>query len=63
MTTITRKTALIASEEACGYREEEVRRRAYELYEQRGKTTGYELSDWLQAESEIMADDYESMAA
>ncbi len=28
-------------------------RRAYELYEQRGKEDGHELDDWLQAESEI----------
>jgi len=35
--------------------EAEIRRRAYELYEQRGRTPGYENEDWLVAESEIRA--------
>jgi Protein of unknown function (DUF2934) len=39
--------------EAIAEREEQIRRRAYELYEQRGKVDGYELDDWLQAESEV----------
>jgi len=33
--------------------QEQIRRRAYERYEQRGKNDGYELNDWLQAESEL----------
>jgi hypothetical protein len=33
---------------------EQVRRRAFELYEQRGREEGHELDDWLQAESEIV---------
>jgi hypothetical protein len=33
--------------------EERIRRRAYELYEQRGRFDGFALDDWLQAESEI----------
>lgn len=32
---------------------EQIRRRAYDLYEQRGSTNGHELGDWLQAESEV----------
>jgi Protein of unknown function (DUF2934) len=31
--------------------EDEIRRRAYELYEQRGRVDGYALEDWLQQES------------
>ena len=31
----------------------EVRRRAYEIYLERGGLPGYELEDWLQAESEL----------
>ena len=31
-----------------------IRRRAYELYEQRGREDGFALDDWLQAESEIL---------
>ena len=34
--------------------EERVRRRAYELYVQRGNEAGSELDDWLQAEEEIL---------
>jgi hypothetical protein len=35
--------------------EEEIRRRAYELYMQRGCTPGQDHSDWVEAELEIMA--------
>ena len=34
--------------------EEQIRRRAYELYEQRGRVDGYGLDDWLQAEAEVL---------
>ncbi len=33
--------------------QEQIRCRAYELYEQRGREDGHELDDWLQAESEV----------
>ena len=33
--------------------EERIRRRAHELYVQRGNQSGSELDDWLQAEQEI----------
>ncbi len=33
--------------------EEEIRRRAYELYQARGRKGGEELNDWLEAEAEI----------
>jgi hypothetical protein len=33
--------------------EEEIRRRAYELYEARGRGDGHDLEDWLEAEAEI----------
>jgi DUF2934 family protein len=33
--------------------EERIRRRAYELYVERGNESGSELDDWLQAEEEI----------
>jgi len=35
--------------------EEQIRRRAYELYVQRGCESGSEFEDWLQAEEEIQA--------
>jgi len=33
--------------------EERIRRRAYELYVERGNQSGSEVDDWLQAEEEI----------
>ncbi len=38
-----------------GERTEKIRRRAYELYELRGKQDGNDLDDWLAAEAEIEA--------
>lgn len=35
--------------------EDEIRRRAYEIFEQRGFTPGDEHEDWLQAEREVLA--------
>jgi hypothetical protein len=34
-------------------REEEVRSRAYQLYEERGREDGRALDDWLQADEEV----------
>jgi hypothetical protein len=34
--------------------EDEIRRRAYELYEQRGTASGNEAEDWLNAEREVL---------
>jgi hypothetical protein len=33
--------------------QEQIRRRAFELYELRGREDGHDLDDWLQAESEL----------
>lgn len=33
--------------------QDRIRRRAYELYERRGRGDGHDRDDWLQAESEI----------
>jgi hypothetical protein len=35
--------------------EDEIRRRAYELFEQRNGGAGTEQEDWLRAESEVLA--------
>jgi hypothetical protein len=35
--------------------EQEIRRRAYEIYLERGAQPGHELEDWLQAERELTA--------
>ena len=37
-------------------REEEIRRRAYEIYLARGGEPGHDLEDWLQAERELTTD-------
>lgn len=34
--------------------DEAIRRRAYELYEERGRKDGHKLNDWLHAEEEIL---------
>ena len=34
-------------------REQEIRRRAYEIYLERGEQPGHDLDDWLQAEREL----------
>ena len=34
-------------------RDEEIRRRAYEIYLERGEQPGRDLEDWLQAEREL----------
>ena len=34
---------------------EQIRRRAHELYEARGREEGHDVEDWLQAEAEIIA--------
>jgi hypothetical protein len=38
---------------ANGPRDEEIRRRAYEIYIERGEEPGHELDDWFQAEREL----------
>lgn len=35
---------------------ERIRQRAYEIYEQRGRTDGHALNDWLQAQTELTAE-------
>ena len=37
--------------------EEEIRRRAYEIYLERGEQPGCDLDDWLQAERELQRAD------
>jgi hypothetical protein len=36
-----------------GVTREDIARRAYEIYVQRGGTHGYDIEDWLQAEREL----------
>jgi Protein of unknown function (DUF2934) len=43
--------------------QEQIRCRAYELYEQRGRDDGHELDDWLQAEAEVTREKAKTVAA
>jgi len=43
--------------------ENEIRQRAYELYEARGRKNGHDLEDWLRAEEEISERKVSSTAA
>ena len=43
--------------------ERQIQQRAYELYERRGRTDGYDLEDWLQAEREIKGTQADAAAA
>ena len=48
----TRKTLTMTGAEPQNL-EEQIRHRAYELYEANGRENGHELDDWLRAENEI----------
>jgi hypothetical protein len=41
--------------------EEQIRRRAYDLYERRGREAGHETEDWLQAEAELASERPQSL--
>ncbi len=43
--------------------DEKIRRRAYDLYEQRGRRDGHEIDDWLQAEAEVTGKKSKTSAA
>jgi DUF2934 family protein len=43
--------------------EEEIRRRAYEIYEERGREDGHDLDDWLRAEAEVIGTGARTVAA
>ena len=44
-------------------REHEIRRRAHEIYVERGRETGYDVEDWLQAERELNTDKFNTASA
>jgi hypothetical protein len=49
----TQKTPTLVRNEPSQNLEEQIRSRAYELYEARGRDNGHDMEDWLRAESEI----------
>ncbi len=42
--------------------EDQIRLRAYELYEARGREDGHELEDWLRAKEEIREKEFRTAA-
>ena len=54
----TKSTTTLSSKESFNPRhaelQEKICRRAYELFEQRGRKHGHDLDDWLKAEAEII---------
>jgi hypothetical protein len=58
-----RQTPALAVTKSAPELQEQIRRRAYELYEQRGRDEGHELDDWLQAESEMTKQKAKTVAA
>ena len=54
--------AKLTSEEFAIDLEERIRRRAYELYDRRGREPGHEVEDWLQAEAELAQERTKSVA-
>jgi Protein of unknown function (DUF2934) len=53
MKTTSRPVSSAPEKQVSAELEEQIRCRAYELYEQRGSADGYELEDWLQAEADV----------
>ena len=51
--TATQTSTTVAVMKSASESQDQIRRRAYELYEQRGSNDVQEVSDWLQAESEV----------
>jgi Protein of unknown function (DUF2934) len=43
--------------------EAQIRQRAYELYEERGRTPGQETEDWFRAEREVLARNHHQQSA
>jgi len=52
MTNATKKPPATVASDPQGL-EHQIRQRAHELYEERGREDGHELDDWLRAEEEV----------
>jgi hypothetical protein len=55
----TRTTSSVKSPDM----QETIRRRAYEIYELRGRVNGFALDDWIQAEEDLQDSDEIANAA
>jgi len=63
MKLMTKQETPATLEQASPELAQQIRCRAYELYEERGRTDGHEVDDWLRAESEITNGKSEEIAA
>ena len=61
--TSTKSPTSLRQERPAPELEDHIRRRAYELYEQRGREDGRDMEDWLRAEEEIKRRRTRSFAA
>ena len=52
---LPKKPPATVSNEPAEDLEEQIRLRAHELYEARGREDGHELEDWIRAEDEVTA--------
>ena len=52
-TTTTKRSATSGMTAADAAHEDQIRYRAYQLYEEHGREDGHDVEDWLQAEAEI----------
>lgn len=48
-----RPVSVLKPKEDLARLEEEIRRRAYQLFEERGRQHGHDQQDWLRAETEV----------
>jgi hypothetical protein len=54
-TRISKKAPVLAIEPIDADLQEQVRARAYQLFEERGGEHGHDVEDWLQAEAEFLS--------
>jgi hypothetical protein len=57
------KNKITDKQESASALDEQIRRRAYDLYQQRGREDGRDTDDWLQAEAELAREKSQSRAA
>jgi Protein of unknown function (DUF2934) len=50
------KASLLSGKSSAEAVAEQIRHRAYELYEERGRKDGHDLDDWLRAEDGVLLD-------
>jgi len=51
---VTDKTSALSTNSTSSGLEEQINRRAFELYDQRGREDGHAEEDWLRAERELL---------